>query len=1676
MKIGVGAETKYRGNHFMKGAKWRALFCFIVALAAGCFAAACAEEHVHEYEAVVTPPTCTEQGYTTYTCPEDGESYVGDYVEPLGHTPAEAVKENVVDATCLGGGSYDLTIYCSVCGEELSRESVEVEKKDHTPETVPGKEATCTQAGLTEGSKCSVCGTVLKEQEEIPAKGHTPSEAKKENEKTATCTEAGSYDEVVYCSVCKEEISRKHVQTAALGHAWGSGAVTTAPTCSATGVRTYTCSRCDAKRTENIPMTAHTPVTVPGKAATCFAPGLTEGSKCSVCGIVLTEQEVIPAAHTSGEAVEENKVAATCTAEGSYEEVVYCTVCEIELSRRTVTVPKAEHTPGAAATCTSPQICTACGMTLADALGHAWGTGTVTKEPTCTEEGIETFICAVCKDTKTEPVVKLGHDLVHHEGQAATCTAAGWEAYVACSRCSYTTYQEIPVAGHKFADHVCSVCYAIEMVGQGNVPVGNTVAVHDPSIIVAYADAFGNIYPDAGETGSGRQKMYFIFGTQLSFAYSYDMESWVTFTPVFYEEDSTVVSTDHTKIFASAAAWPGYADAATIKGNLWAPDIIYNPELKKWCLYYSMSGDSSNFRSSVFMMTADKLTGPYVFEDFVVFSGFNKGTGAGVEDYKKVTGESSVPERYSNDKGAWNNNYGVSCIDPAVLYDEAGELWLNYGSWSGGIFLIKLDNKTGLRDTDHNYGYTDVTYDTTDTTALVYDPYLGIHIAGGWYVSGEGPYIAYFNGYYYLFLSYGFYSPEGGYNMRVFCSKDITGKYTDMDGTWAVYASGGNNYGNDLSHGEVLMQNYKWSWWTNGYTAQGHNSVLVDGDKIYLVYHVKYNDGSIQHNVEVHELVIGENGWPLAAPFQKSEDDKVVSVDMNTLAGSWSVILHTPVDYKNLKFNTDSVITLEAGGTVSGAYTGTWSLYRQYITITLHNNDGSTTTYTGVVMEQQIEGLAGTNVAYTFTATNASTNTPLWGVKNPEGMGAAESVLNSLVLPGEILASINLPTEGDFGTTISYESSNESVLSSNGVYTAPTEDTEVTLTVKVTSSGYSTEKVFTIKVLSEASANALLANADGESVIPADFIVAKAAPLAGETVARVSAINASTGVSLTFRVENITSDWDVIFRATGKKAIVYLAVLNYLGVDIFETAATLSPEGAAILEAYYKKNPPADPDEDPLEDGASNWMLFLGNLCDNADKSCIATISYNVDGSITFYRDGVLMLTYAANTAIGTSTVSNLSRYMAEQVGSYGLEVVWPVEDLIIGYAADYTGACEHSYGAYEGDTATCIYCGGTKVRVEVGEKMYEAELPVEQALTSPDPSASWDDNVGFGQVALSGDFLIRYEWDNSRDPNYWDAWFELFDANNNWYTAPVMEPGSTQTVNGWGGLYTNVVVEVTCNGEPYTLPVGGTANAYAGHYIATAYRVGSTFTLKVVLEKTDGDVVVVTRTSENFTTDALTAQLNGNTNLLDNFTVTHGTLTEVQEEVLATDRMLGNEDNSTAYTGATPLWTGSISQGQRVTATGTATCNPNPTEGSNPPDRGVWNAPLPYIWTGAAASLNFRPDNWVNGDGSQETYGAFNFAITKTFQGFTDTSLNGTDWTTTLVNYYNEGEYGCTIVWDYTASDVIVITFAFDFDDVTYNQRYEIRATGGKTLLETYSIGLGVDYACFKVDSITRQ
>ena len=210
----------------------------------------------------------------------------------------------------------------------------------HTEVTVPGYAATCNATGLTDGAKCSVCGKTLEEQTVISALGHdliyhlakdptctkpgwaayesctrcdyttyveipaahTPGEAVRENEKAPTCTATGSYDEVVCCSVCGEELSRKTVTVEAAGHQWGAWETTKAPTCIAEGEERRTCTVCGETETRTADKAAHTPVTVEGKDATCTEEGLSDGEKCSVCGETLKEQETVPAlGHDFGE-------------------------------------------------------------------------------------------------------------------------------------------------------------------------------------------------------------------------------------------------------------------------------------------------------------------------------------------------------------------------------------------------------------------------------------------------------------------------------------------------------------------------------------------------------------------------------------------------------------------------------------------------------------------------------------------------------------------------------------------------------------------------------------------------------------------------------------------------------------------------------------------------------------------------------------------------------------------------------------------------------------------------------------------------------------------------------------------------------------------------------------------------------------------------------------------------------------------------------------------------------------------------------------------------------------------------------------------------------------------------------------------------------------------------------
>ena len=256
------------------------------------------------------------------TCTEDQICTVcGTVLVAAHHTPAEAVEEKRVESTCSMAGSYDSVVYCSVCGEELSRETVTVAALGHTAgEPVVENEvaADCTNEGSYDNVVyCTVCGEELsRETFTVGALGHTAGEPVVENNVDPTCTEAGSYDNVVYCTVCDAEISRETVPVPAKGHRFSKVEVTPA-TCTEDGYVTITCGNCNK-------------TFVSGKDA--------EADQYLIDHPYF---DLKAKGHTAGEPVVENEVAADCTTEGSYDTVIYCSVCDAEISRETTVIPAA---------------------------------------------------------------------------------------------------------------------------------------------------------------------------------------------------------------------------------------------------------------------------------------------------------------------------------------------------------------------------------------------------------------------------------------------------------------------------------------------------------------------------------------------------------------------------------------------------------------------------------------------------------------------------------------------------------------------------------------------------------------------------------------------------------------------------------------------------------------------------------------------------------------------------------------------------------------------------------------------------------------------------------------------------------------------------------------------------------------------------------------------------------------------------------------------------------------------------------------------------------------------------------------------------------------------------------------------------------------------------------------
>ena len=507
----------------------------------------------------------------------------------------------------------------------------------------------------------------------------------------------------------------------------------------------------------------------------------------------------------------------------------------------------------------------------------------------------------------------------------------------------------------------------------------NRVSVHDPSIV----------WEPVSQT-------YYIFGSHRASAKTTDMMNWTAFTAPW----ATATSSDATNsaALAEAVKWSKRGSTSySVDGNMWAPDVIWNKAMNKWCMYLSVNGD--NWYSSIVLLTSYNIEGPYLYQGPVVMSGFHTGTSYKDTDLEKAIGtQASLPSRYAVGN-KWGNRY-PNCIDPCVFYDENGKLWMSYGSWSGGIWMLELDENTGLRDYTIDYPL------TGSGDGITIDPYFGKKIAGGFYVSGEASYIEYIGGYYYLFVTYGGLAAggvptdynNGGYQMRVFRSENPDGPFIDSRNNSAVFSSYLLNFGpkeNDNNRGENIFGAYT-SWGNQakgnlGERSQGHNSIIAAEDgRTYLVYHTRFQNWGESHQVRVHQVFQSKNGWLVVAPFEYTGEE-VKSADIATtqqiatdrIPGKYKLLIHEyKLDHTKKAAAEPVDIELTTDGNITGKYTGTWKVEAgtSYVTLKI-----GSTYYHGVMVEQTLE--PSTTKAPAFTAVAATTGTTAWGYQTESTTG-----------------------------------------------------------------------------------------------------------------------------------------------------------------------------------------------------------------------------------------------------------------------------------------------------------------------------------------------------------------------------------------------------------------------------------------------------------------------------------------------------------------------------------------------------------------------------------------------------------------------------------------------------------------------------------------------------------------
>lgn len=322
-------------------------------------------------------------------------------------------------------------------------------------------------------------------------------------------------------------------------------------------------------------------------------------------------------------------------------------------------------------------------------------------------------------------------------------------------------------------------------------------------------------------------------------------------------------------ISEEAGAWSGAV-------NLWAPDVVKHGD--EYRLYYSASTFGSR-QSMIGMATSKSIEGPW------------KDQGA-------------VLKTRSEDV--------LNAIDPNIITDADGRMWMVYGSFFGGIHIIELDPETG-KPGEEGFGTRIAARDPISEDGAV-----------------EGPYIIYNEklNKYYLFVSYD--SLFEDYNVRVARSDKITGPYVDYNGREMTDTGFEPQY----EVGTKILGGYKFGE-DEGWIAPGHNSVLKDGDEYYIVHHARGEVDKHWSYLHIRKILWTEDGWPVVSP-ERYAGEQEQDIPEALIAGAWERIEIDP--FIDGLIESDQLILHPKGKLEGSRGQGTWKFDGRR-TVTLTWND-----------------------------------------------------------------------------------------------------------------------------------------------------------------------------------------------------------------------------------------------------------------------------------------------------------------------------------------------------------------------------------------------------------------------------------------------------------------------------------------------------------------------------------------------------------------------------------------------------------------------------------------------------------------------------------------------------------------------------------------------------------------